>query len=268
MGRDSKLNPTSSIWDWMVDDLRFYLKKSGMSGAGLARVLKRDPSGVSNLLDGRRKLQLRDAEILDKLWDLNGKFARQLIYAKQRNNKEWFGEFVEYEAVARVIRTFEGMSVPGLLQVPAYSHALATAVGTADPDGLVRRRMARQKIFDKPKPPSLWAIVTESVLDWPIGGPEVMGEQLAHLLDMAKRPNIGIRVIPRDAGAHAGVDGSFTLIYGETNVAYTESPGGGRLVPSEPEVLEYSDRYDRVGQSACSEKQSLSMIERIAEDLK
>ena len=266
MSRDSKLNPTSSVWDWVVDDLRFYTKKSGMSGADLARVLKRDPSSVYNLLDGRRKLQLKDAEILDELWDLNWHFTRQIGYARQRNSKEWFGEYVEYEATARVIKTFEALSIPGLLQVPSYALALAAAVGVTDPEGLVRRRMARQKIFNKPKPPSLWVVVTEAVLDWPIGGSETMREQLSHLLEVARLPSVGIRVVPRTADAHAGVDGSFSILYGDTDVAYTESPGGGRLVPSGPEVLEYSDRYDRIGLSAYPEKQSLEIIERIVKE--
>jgi hypothetical protein len=267
MGKDSPLNPDTSMWDWVTDDLRFYLKKSGMSGEALARKLKREPSSVYNLLDGRRRLQVKDAEILDELWDLNHHFRRQLAYAKLGGNKEWFGEYVEHEATASVIKTYEALAIPGLLQLPEYAAELAASGGSLDVAGKVRRRMARQRIFDKPKPPTLWVLITENVIDWTIGGPGVMKAQLAHLLEMADRPNIGVRVVPRSAGAHAGIDGSFSLIYGEVNVAYTESPGGGRLVRSATEALEYGVTYDRIGQSALPERSSLELIRKAMEVL-
>jgi hypothetical protein len=268
MSQESRLNPTVSMWDWIVDDLRFFLKKSDMTGAALAEVLSRDPSSVYNLLDGRRRLQLRDAEILDKLWDLNEKFTRQVLYARQRSSKEWFGEYVGYEASASVVKTFAAITVPGLLQTPEYATAVTEVGGWADVEGQVQRRMDRQKIFDRSKPPTLWALITESVLDWPMGGRKVMCAQLAHLIEMAQRPNVGIRVVPRSTGAHIGVDGSFSIIYGESDVAYTESPGGGRLVLSAPEVLEFSNRYDRIGQVALPAQSSLALIQQWMESYK
>jgi hypothetical protein len=72
--------------------------------------------------------------------------------------------------------------------------------------------MKRQAILDDTPAPLLWALTTESVLEWPIGGAQVMRKQLAHLLEMSERPNIGIRVIPKVTGAYPGIDGSFSII--------------------------------------------------------
>ena len=117
---------------------------------------------------------------------------------------------------------------------------------------VVARRMARQESLTREPPPVLWVLITENVLDWPMGGPEVMREQLAHLLEVSERPNIGIRVIPKLAGAHFGVDGSLKIMTSPSgDVAYTESPGGERLVSSRLEVQPYVVRYVRVGQRRC-----------------
>src|SRR5689334_206396 len=68
---------------------------------------------------------------------------------------------------------------------------------------------------------------------WPVADADVMRRQLAFLLEMSERPNIGIRVVPRSARAHFGLDGSFKIMTTPSgDVAYTESPGGGRLVSS------------------------------------
>ena len=93
--------------------------------------------------------------------------------------------------------------------------------------------------------------------------------QLAYLLEVSERPNVGIRVIPRSAGTHFGLDGSFKIMSGAFgDVAYTESPGGGRLVPSAMEVRSYVLRYDRIGQKALSDDQSRDLIRNIMEAMK
>jgi hypothetical protein len=268
MTSESRLSPDTSMWDWITDDLRFHSRKSGVSGAELARVLNRDPSSVYNILNGRRRIQDKDAKILDDLWGLNHHFGRLIRYAKLRSNSEWFGQYLEYETTAKVIKTYAALAIPGLLQLPEYAAALFAAAGATDADELVEERMRRQEILSRDPPPHLWVIVTENVIDWPVGGEQLMRQQLARLLDEAAKPNIGLRVVPREAGAHGGFDGSFSIMSGESGeIAYTESPGGGRLVPSASEVREFGIRFDRIGQLALPEPTSREMIRRALEAL-
>jgi Domain of unknown function (DUF5753) len=111
--------------------------------------------------------------------------------------------------------------------------------------------------------------LTENVLDWPVGGPAVMRKQLAYLLEASDRPNIGIRVVPRSAGAHYGMNGSFKVMTRASgDIAYSESPGGGRLVPSALEAQRYVLRYDRIGQKALAESQSRDLIKQVMEAMK
>lgn len=268
MSSESSLNPDTSMWDWITDDLRHHVKKSGLSGAELARILNRDPSSVYNILSGRRRIQDKDAKILDKKWDLNGHFGRLLRYAKLRSNSDWFGQYLEYEATAKVIKSYEALAIPGLLQLPEYAAELFAAAGATDVDGLVKERMRRQEIFRRIQPATLWILLTENVIDWPVGGADLMRKQLARLLEETAKPNVGLRIVPRTAGAHGGFDGSFLIISGESaDIAYTESPGGGRLVPSAPEVREFGIRFDRIGQLALPEPTSREMVQQALEAL-
>ncbi|WP_133306141.1 Scr1 family TA system antitoxin-like transcriptional regulator [Microbispora triticiradicis] len=45
-----------------------------------------------------------------------------------------------------------------------------------------------------------------------VGGSDVMRQQLRHLIDMSAKPNIYIQVLPDSAGAHAAMDGAFTIL--------------------------------------------------------
>ena len=192
-----------------------------------------------------------------------------LWYARLGHDPNWIKQHEDIEAQASVIKLFEAIVVPGLLQLPEYASALIEASGVPHVDEVVARRMARQEALDRAPSPILWVVLTESVLDWPMGGPGVMRKQLAHLLELSELPNVGIRVIPRSAGAHFGVDGSFKIMTSPSgDVAYTESPGGGRLVSSALEVQSYVVRYDRIGQKALPEDLYRDLIRQVMEAMK
>lgn len=126
---------------------------------------------------------------------------------------------------------------------------------------LLVARMARQEILQRDDPPVLWILLWEPVLQVPIGGKDVMRGQLAHLLKISESTDIAIRVVPTEAGGHPGLDGAFKIMTTEAgDVAFADSPGGGRLVLSAAEVRSYVLRYDRIGQQAMSEIPSRERI--------
>jgi hypothetical protein len=57
-----------------------------------------------------------------------------------------------------------------------------------------------------PDPPEIWAVLDETVIQRPVGGPEVMHGQLRHLIEVAERPNttVTLQVLPLSTGAHPG----------------------------------------------------------------
>jgi DNA-binding XRE family transcriptional regulator len=261
-------DPRSSMWAWIAHDLRFYRAQRNLSGADLAKILNCARSSVSRLETGQAQLDEKQAENVDLAWKTGGHFGRLLWYARLGHDPNWSRQHLDIEGRSDVIWAFEAQVVPGLLQIPEYAHALLTAGGAPNVDALVEERMSRQAILDRESPPQLWIILSQNVIDWPVGGPSVMRRQLARLLEASELLNIGIRVLPRSAGAHAGVDGSFKIMEGgHGRVAYTESPGIGRLVTSVTEVRSYVLRYDRIGQQALPEIPSRGLIKQAMEAL-
>ena len=96
-----------------------------------------------------------------------------------------------------------------------------------DVEGLLAARMARQEVLFKGDPPILWILLWELVLEVPVGGAAVMRAQLAQLLKESESMDIAIRVVPKNVGAHPGLDGAFKIMTTVTgDVAFAESPGG------------------------------------------
>jgi Domain of unknown function (DUF5753) len=125
--------------------------------------------------------------------------------------------FLGYENSASVIRQFEPMLIPGLLQTEDYARAvvqeLALSASKDQMDEWVELRMRRQEeLFDRPSPPEMVFVLGEAALRFWVGGPEVMRRQLRRLRDDAKKDNVTIEVVPFSAGAHAGMKGPMVLL--------------------------------------------------------
>ncbi len=263
------LDPDSSMWDWIAADLRFWRLKHGLSGSQLGRILSCSRHTVSNLEAGRFKLSDAQAVALDRHFDLNGHFGRMLKYAREGHSPDWFREHLGYEARARQLKIYELAMVPGLLQTEAYACYQFTEAGLRDIEGQVAARMTRQEILSKQSPPFIWVLLDEGVVDRPMGGPEVMREQLAKLLELSMLPHVSIRVVPKSAGWHFGLEGAFKVMTVETSdVVYTEANGGGRLALSTLEVEAFAVRYDKIGVKAMPEGSSRALIEELMEAMR
>nr|WP_225953432.1 DUF5753 domain-containing protein [Kibdelosporangium phytohabitans] len=118
---------------------------------------------------------------------------------------------------------------------------------------------------------ALVAILDEAVLHRQIGGRGVLCQQLDHLVEVAKRPNVTIRVLPFKAGVHPGLHGSFTIlkfpIERDPGVVHVEDRIGSRYRDHVEEIGEYSAVEDRLLEAALSEAHSLSVIRKVRKEL-
>ncbi len=143
-----------------------------------------------------------------------------------------FDVYVGLEAEAAALRVFEDQVVHGLLQTEGYARTVMTSVrrwqDTRQIDRAVELRMARQRVLAGPDPLRLWCILNEPVISRAIGGPEVMREQLARLLEASHQPNVTLQVLPLSSGVHPALNGPFCILEfperGDQDVVYT----GGR----------------------------------------
>jgi transcriptional regulator with XRE-family HTH domain len=131
---------------------------------------------------------------------------------------QWFRAYVDLEAAATLIRTYEGQFVPGLLQTEAYTRAVMGGALLGDtPEELERRvrlRLARQRLLTRAaaEPHLLWAVVDEAALRRPVGGRAVMRAQLERLIEATELPSVTLQVLPFSAGAHPAMIGAFTIL--------------------------------------------------------
>jgi len=146
-------------------------------------------------------------------------FGRWAAFARRTDGPvpSWFESWLEAERQAHMLRIWQPLVIPGLLQIAGYARALFLAAGADQDrsDDLVTVRLDRQAILERPDPPHVVAVIDESVLHRLTGSPQIMAEQLARVADLAERPNIAVQIVPSETGANAGLSGAFDLASGD-----------------------------------------------------
>ncbi len=167
----------------------------------------------------------------------------------------WFRAYVDLEAAATLIRSYEGQLVPGLLQTEDYVRAVIHGAQLDETpesaEDRVALRMGRQALMERPDAPHLWVVVDEAALRRPVGGAKVMRAQLERLLDAATLPNITLQVLPFKAGAHPALTGAFSVLrFADKevpDVAYVEHLSGALYLDKSDDV----DLYLHVMEAVC-----------------
>lgn len=258
------LDPKLSLWHFLAYELRYERERHGLSLTQMGRMINAARSTVSNIEAGRRKIDERQAKIIDRAWGTGRLFEMLLWYASTAHDPDWFRQYGHYEAAATSIKIYHGQAVPGPLQTDDYIRALLRVSDVRDAEAALAERIARRRtILARDEPPLVWALMDESALATPVGGPEVMRVQLGFLREMSDRPKISVRVIPTKSGAHLGFDGPFQVIGMDVrDVAYSGAQNGGRLIEGTSEVKELAVRFDRIAAKAASEDASRALIEQ------
>jgi hypothetical protein len=162
--------------------------------------------------------------------------------------------------------------MPGLLQTGDYAHAVLTASATIPAEYVPFRLstvLGRAGLLSRSSPPDMEFLLHEWLLRTPVGGGDVLVDQLAHLLRVSARGKVTLRVVPISAGAHAGLAGSFSLLeFSEFSpVVYRPGEPVGRLTDAPREVDVHRDILRELSASALPEGDSRALIEGIAEEL-
>jgi transcriptional regulator with XRE-family HTH domain len=184
-------------------------------------------------------------------------------------------EYVALEDIATSIRMWQLAIVPGLLQTPDYARALAVGNGYwEDPDEIepfVESRMARQARLDGERPLELWAVVHEGALRQLVGGQHVMREQLGHLLDTARQPNVKLQVLPYLAGAHPGMTSAFTIVSftepGALDVVHVDTSSSTLWLESDTDADHHNALFDRITRLSLAQRNSVRLIDGILKEM-
>lgn len=113
-------------------------------------------------------------------------------------------------------------------------------------------------------------VVDEAVLRRPVGGRDVMADQLDHLADASQRRNVALRVLPTDAGAHAAPDGAFLIFVMPDPfppLACVETPAGAVYVEHDA-VDRFALAYRRLEEIALGADESLALVSTAAKEMR
>lgn len=186
----------------------------------------------------------------------------------------WFQACLGLEAAARTIRIYQPEFVPGLTQDPEYARAILALSETDEQTQEVHAavRAKRQSILEREEgAPSVAVVLNEAILRRPVGGSEVMRQQLQRLVHLAEQPHITIRVLPFSSGAHPAMHGPFTLwdFEDETvgELAYLENLVDGGVHSDAEKVAPFIDVFERLDSLAATQEFSVEMIKEAAAGL-
>jgi transcriptional regulator with XRE-family HTH domain len=271
------LDPSSPLAVWGAE-LRFYRDRAGLSQDQLAKQIGFSLAQVSSLETARRRPTRQVATLCDGVLDTGGALLRLLDHLKRllvrAGHPTWFGEWLDIERAATVLRTFEPLVFPGLLQTEAYARALLRAdrptASDEDIEALVAARMERQTILDGETPPRLIVLLDETVLQRPVGDPLVMAEQLDKLTEMAERQLVTVQIVPLDVGAHPGLGGAFVIasLPDAPDVIYRDSIGAGDVIDSPDFVATITGLWESIHADALPQRSSRELVRSWAEKWK
>jgi transcriptional regulator with XRE-family HTH domain len=254
--------------------LRYHRERAGLSRPDLARQVSKSVSLIQAIELGQRAATVELTADLEQALSAHGALTRLRDEIGDGLGYQpypaWFQDWLVSEREAKKLRWFEPMLVPGLLQTEAYARAIFRARFGATEEQIeeqVSARLKRQEILDRDEPPALWAIVDEWVLRRPVGGTDVMHEQVIHLIEMSRRPRVSIQVISADVGAHRGLwAGAFIIadFVDAPTVGYQETACEGQFVDRRDDVEMIIDCWDTLVRKALPWAVSQAHLEEAA----
>ncbi|KMS68928.1 XRE family transcriptional regulator [Streptomyces viridochromogenes] len=263
-----ELDPSASPLDYYGYELRRRREAAGLRLRDLGDVVFCTGSLIGQIETARKVPQREFSERVDAALGTDGFFSGLVGLVLRSQLPTWFQPFADMEAKATYISTYQCQLVYGLLQTKEYARAVL-ATGQPDKlDELLAARMERQRILKREQPPVTLVVLDEAVLHRPIGGREVMRDQLLHLLSLKDERWIRLQVLPFRVGEHASLDGSFTLLRfdDDPDVIYTEDLISGHMTANPETIRDAALRYAGLQGAALSVEDSAELIKGVLEE--
>jgi transcriptional regulator with XRE-family HTH domain len=260
-------------------ELRRLREAAGLTIDRVAEELECSPSKVSRIETGQVSATPRDVRDMLGLYGVDDTRLEAMVQvAREARQRGWWQKFVDVpdgvpayvglETAATSIDVYMALLVPALLQTPDYARAVIAAVRPDLPpseiDRRVELRLRRQDLLGQERPPRIRVLLDDTVLRRPVGGPAVMAAQRRRLLADADRPAVTIQVLEAGAGAHAGMDGPFT-IFGfpapaERDVVALDSAADALYLEDAEDVARYRRVFELLLPAARSPEDSAAII--------
>ncbi|MEU6280565.1 helix-turn-helix transcriptional regulator [Streptomyces sp. NPDC047028] len=266
-------------------DLR---ERAGLKREEAARILRVAPATVRRMEMAEVSFKIPYLQLLLKAYGIPDDEAELFVQLADEANKPgwwqrfhdilpgWFSMYVSLEGAASLIRSYEPHFVPGLLQTEDYARGVlrSGAVGQTSPEDIERHvalRMQRQDLLTRTDAPRFWAVLDETVLRRPVGGPEVMRAQIDKLLDATRLPNVTLQIAPFASGPHPGTYGPFVLFRFAMSelpdMVYSEYLTGAVYLDARSEVATHLEVMDRMAAQAATAQRTKEILRDLRKEL-
>lgn len=196
-------------------ELRVLREAAGFTQRGVADEMEWSLSKVIRMESGTVGVSITDLRALLAYYGVSdqGEVDRLVTMARAAKAPPWwaayralgdkaFQDSLGYEGAASLIRTFEPVLVPGLLQTEEYALAVLELTSSEQAERMAQLRLERQERLLGPDGPQLHFILDENVVTRVVGSRAVMRRQLRQLQELAEHPQITLRIVPFDAGLY------------------------------------------------------------------
>lgn len=147
------------------------------------------------------------------------------------------------EARATTSRFFQNAGVPALLQSENYLRVVLNATPSHEQDTAIATLRTRRARMDDPGKRFVF-LLAESALRWRMGSADLMCEQIDHLLDTSRRPNVQLGVVPWTVDANLVALHGFQ-VYDERVVTLSVLTGNATITDPH-DVREYLALFGRL----------------------
>ena len=265
----------------LAKQLRLLREQAGLTLEQAAPQLDFSVSKLSRIENAQVMIDVHWVKSMLDVYDVGGvRWTEMLDLARETNQPGWWkayglgnNSYIAFETEARRVQVFTLSYVPGLMQTADYARALMRAVPmrrTAEQlDNEVAARMYRQhRLTSIENPLELVTVVDEAALHRPVGGPDVMREQLEHMATTGGSGYGHDARVAHGRGAHAavasGVQHSQLRELGEPDMAYVEHALGALSLDKDGDVARARLTFERVLSDALDPAESLTLVRRLA----
>ncbi len=203
------------------------------------------------------------------MYEVTDSGARQVLVdmGREGHRKGWWAEYddvlpsgfsnyVGLEAEATGLRSYDATLIHGLLQTEDYATAVLRELCPKDTDEQVRKmvdlRMQRQRILENDPPIEFWLILDEGAIRRRVGGAARSCDGSWSIWSRrATGRNVTLQILGFESGAHAGMDGVFSILEfpDRTDRAVACKDGGyfGIVyLEKDREVRVFTEAFDRL----------------------
>lgn len=269
----------------LASELRRLRAAATLTGDEVAARLGWSPSKLSRIETGRTAVTVADLRRLLETYRVSGALRDRMVNlgrsADQRGwwdayddtLREGYSTLLALEDDAESELSYSQMLIPGLLQTEAYARSVI-GIKNAPPGEIARGvtvRVTQQRVLTKEDPLELVAVLDEACLRRWVGGAAIMNEQLSHLINMARLPNVSLQILLFSAGFHEGLASAFKILHfpeeGATDVVFLENMTSDLFIEDEGDVYSYTRAFSGLRELALDQQESIAALTQIASEL-